>query len=48
MARYGDDDPLGDKTVARPDTSGKDAPPPPVEYVDPFDTAMEMEGDTTG
>ena len=41
MVRYDEDDPLGAKSVARPDISGKGAPPPPVEYVDPFDTEME-------
>ena len=38
---YDEDDPLGAKTVERPDTSGNDAPPPPVDYVVPFDAAME-------
>ena len=41
MVMYDEDDPLGAKTVERPDTSGKDAPPPPVDYVVPFDAAME-------
>ena len=48
MVRYDEDDPLGAKTVARPDTSGKGAPPPPVKYVDPFDSAEEMEGGAKG
>ena len=44
MARYDEDDPLGAKTVARPDTSGRGAPPPPVEYMDPFDPPAMEEG----
>ena len=44
MVRYDEDDPLGAKTVARPDTSGSGAPPPPVEYVEPFDPAAMEEG----
>ena len=44
MVRYDEDDPLGAKTVARPDSSSIGAPPPPVEYVDPFDSAAMEEG----
>ena len=44
MVMYDEDDPLGAKTVERPDTSGKDAPPPPVDYVVPFDAAMVDDG----
>ena len=44
MVRYDEDDPLGAKTVARPDTSGSGAPPPPVKYVEPFDPADMEEG----
>ena len=44
MVRYDEEDPLGAKTVARPDTSGSGAPPPPVEYVEPFDPAAMEEG----
>ena len=44
MVRYGEDDPLGAETVARPDTSGSGAPPPPVEYVGPFDPPTMEEG----
>ena len=44
MARYDEDDPLGAKTVARPDTSGRGAPPLPVKYIDPFDPPAMEEG----
>ena len=44
MVRYDKDDPLGAKTVARPDTSGRGAPPPPVEYMDPFNPPAMEEG----
>ena len=48
MVRYDEDDPLGAQTLSRPNTSGKGAPPPPVEYFDPFDSAEEMEGGAKG
>ena len=44
MVRYDEDDPLGAKSVVRPDTSGRGAPPPPIEYMDPFDPPAMEEG----
>ena len=36
-----DSDTVGSMSIAHPGTSGKDSPPPPVDYVVPFDTPMD-------
>lgn len=38
MVMYDDDDPIGAKTISRPNTSGRNGPPPPVAYAPPPDT----------
>ena len=44
MVMYDDDDPIGAKTISRPNTSGRNAPPPPVAYAPPPDTMGDAPG----
>ena len=44
MVMYDDDDPIGANTISRPNTSGRNAPPPPVAYAPPPDTMGDAPG----
>ena len=44
MVMYDDDDPIGAKTISRPNTSGRNGPPPPVAYAPPPDTMGDAPG----
>ena len=37
MVMYDDDDPIGAKTISRPSTTGRNAPPPMMAYEPPPD-----------